>query len=74
MRDYTLTINVTVTDPKALYEAALVRWHEDKNGDNPEEHLLQGGEVNVAGCIQMLGDPGVSWPGTEIQNSACDAD
>lgn len=28
MRDYTLTINVTVTDPQALYEAALVRWHD----------------------------------------------
>jgi hypothetical protein len=66
------TMTVSVYDPEQLYAAACARWEADGNGEGRDEELRPGGEIDVASCLQMLADPGESWPGTSIETAAVD--
>lgn len=67
------TMTVCVYDPEQLYEAACARWEADGNGEGRDEELRPGGEIDVACCLQMLADPGESWPGTSIDSTSVEA-
>lgn len=77
---FTISIDVEVFDERQLYEAAI---HHAIHNDGltrtqASEMLLYGEEddtsvtdreYNVGACLQMLADPGMSWPGTSILQS-----
>jgi hypothetical protein len=70
---YTITLSVTVHDPQALYDAAFD--HLTGQGGEPEDvrlALLDEGEIDVETCLAMLADPGVSWPGTSIEDTSAE--
>ena len=79
MNIFTISIEVEVRDERELYEAALQRAIEDgMTRAQASEMLLYGEEddtsvtdreYNVGACLQMLADPGMSWPGTSILQS-----
>lgn len=67
-----ITIDVEVHDPEALYVAAQeAAIRERMRPEEADAILRPDGEIDVDACLQMLADPGVSWPGTEIQQSTC---
>lgn len=70
---YRLELLIEVRDEAALYKAAMAQLAID-GLDEPEarEHLIEDGDINIACCIQVLGDPGISWPGTSILESSCE--
>lgn len=70
---YTITIEVTVTDPAELYDAAAQRYAEE-NPTDPDCGDLLGtrAEPDINACLVMLADPGASWPGTEIEQSTAE--
>lgn len=82
MNTFTISIDVEVYDEQELYEAALQRAIEDgMTRAQASEMLLYGEEddtsvtdreYNVGACLQMLADPGMSWPGTSIIESRVD--
>jgi hypothetical protein len=72
-----VTIDVTVHDKEALFEAALARAQED--GMSPEDCEQFGlkdedGNIQEGPCLQMLLDPGESPPGCEIEYSEYDSE
>lgn len=73
MQQYQFTMTITVTDEQALYDAAHHRWFEENPSDtDPDEFLKPDDEIDVSACIQMLADPGISWDGTNIEESSCE--
>lgn len=70
---YSITIQVTVTDTAELYDAAVARYAVE-NPSSPDCGDLLGSreEPNVEACLTMLADPGLSWPGTEIEESSAE--
>ena len=73
---YTVSLIVTVTDEAALHAAAVAQAREDSpNITDAELADMLGSEAepDVHGCLRMLADPGVSWDGTEIEDSTVEA-
>lgn len=66
---YAITFDVSVVDLTRLYQAALARGIEDPT---IADFIGTAEEPNIEACLQMLYDPGVSLPGTEIKNCAVD--
>jgi hypothetical protein len=69
----TFTMFVEVSDQQALHDAAYQRAVDD--GLDPEQALETIGtrdEPDCAGCVQMLADPGQSYPGTDIFDSSAE--
>ena len=75
MTSHLIEMRVDVFDPQALYDAAKARWRQDN--PDPEswvdmlDTLRPDGEIDINACLIMLADPGLSWPGTDIEDSAC---
>lgn len=69
---YAVTIEVTVHDEQALYEAALEHARRDGMDEQTiEEFGLkdEDGNIQPRWCLQMLLDPGVSPAGCTIEQS-----
>lgn len=74
---YQFSMTVTVHDETELFEAAINRAVEDGLDAQYARELLSDTyegvlEIDCARCIQMLADPGTSWPGTDIEESSCE--
>lgn len=70
---HTVSLYVTVHDEQLLWDAARARYVDDAEDDGAAEIMLgTRDEPDVSGCLRMLADPGVSWPGTQIEDSSCD--
>lgn len=75
---YDITISVTVHDPRALWEAALKRWRDENprepvgDEDRYRDFIGVRASPNISGCLRMLADPGLSWDGTEIEDSSAE--
>lgn len=70
---YELTITVKITDPQALYRAAVQQSKREApsySDKDVTDTLGTAEEPDLGACLQTLGDPGCSWPGTEIQHSS----
>lgn len=68
-----VSIFVEVVDPGALWEAAIANLLEESRGDvDALAHLGTAEEPDVANCLRQLADPGASWPGTKILDSAAE--
>lgn len=79
MRDaYQITINLDVTDPRDLFDAALKRFHAENPGTPFGEPAAYADYIgtrtqpDIRGCLTMLADPGSSWPGTQIDGSSAE--
>ncbi|UTC28648.1 hypothetical protein MARCHEWKA_01350 [Brevundimonas phage vB_BpoS-Marchewka] len=79
MRDaYQITITLDVTDPRQLFDAALQRYHAENPGtpvgvpDAYSDYIGTRAQPDISGCLRMLADPGVSWPGTQIDGSSAE--
>ena len=68
-------IDIKVTDPAELLEAALrhALYTDHLNEQEALEILKPNGEIDKHACLQMILDPGVSRPGTEIEESGVDS-
>ena len=64
---YTFSLDLKITDKQALLNAAR-RWAQQEGFDS-DTLANEDGEANINECLRMLLDPGVSPPGTEIQDS-----
>ncbi len=69
--DYSVSIDVRVVDPQALWDAAYEEcvFEEHLCHDQAVEELGTREDPNVSNCIRFLIDPGSSPPGLEIQDS-----
>ena len=69
---FDLTITVKITDPQALHKAAVQQMKLEVPSFTDEDVIGQLGtaeEPYLGACLQAVGDPGVSWIGTEILHS-----
>lgn len=74
---YTITLSVVVTDPRRLRDAAVANYLDENPNAEPSEYEDFFGpreSPNIEGCLRGLADPGVSWPGTEIEDSSASYD
>lgn len=71
---YRVIIEVAVSDPKALYSAALGHAVRVDGMDlsDAEELLQPGGHIDIEACLVTIFDPGMSPAGTQIQTSYVD--
>lgn len=73
MAAYTVSVHLSVFDPQAVFQAAL-RKSLDRQPELTDEEaamwLKQDGEIDVGECLRMLIDPGISLPGTDINDSS----
>ncbi|UTC29094.1 hypothetical protein BAMBUS_00110 [Brevundimonas phage vB_BpoS-Bambus] len=75
-RAYTISISVVVTNPRELFDAALQQWRRDNPSEpvgEPDcysDYIGTRTAPNIDGCLRSLADPGVSWPGTQIEDSS----
>lgn len=75
---YTITLDVTVNDPRDLFDAALKEWRRTSPSepvgveDCYREFIGTRANPDITGCLRMLADPGVSWPGTQINDSSAE--
>jgi hypothetical protein len=68
--DYEFSCWLRVSEPEALYAAALARAEADGLSRAYAERALRNQEgVNVSSCLTMLLDPGQPPPGCEILSS-----
>jgi len=63
-RQYAITLEITVIDEERLRKAALDNAIQDGETSGVAEERLQ----TVPDYIQQVFDPGLSPPGTEIEN------
>lgn len=71
MTYWTVTLEVRVTDEQALYDAARANYVLE-NGEDYPRHLGTREEPDTGNCLRQLADPGVSWPGTSIEDSSAE--
>lgn len=72
---YSVTLNLTVDDAKALHAHAVEVMTAGDSGVTVEEaHEILGGpdEPCVQTCLQMVFGPDVSPPGVSILDSTCE--
>lgn len=69
----TFTLHLTVHNVDDLFNAA---WESCRKQDMPAvdiaKHLMIDGRIDIAQCICQLCDPGMSPPGTQIQDSGAE--
>jgi len=76
---FNVMFDVTVHDKRALYKAAMAVAMRDEEfcrgmpKAEARELLKPGGSIDVAACVQMLIDPGVSPNGMQIENCTVEA-
>jgi len=69
--EFTISIDLRVTDKKALHAAAFARCIADGLSVRQAfETIGTRRSPKLGDCLQMILDPGVSPDGTEIQNSS----
>lgn len=76
-RTYTVSLFVRVHDEGDLYRAAVEQARKDSPTISDAEladMLGTEAEPDVHNCLRTLADPGVSWDGTEIMDSAVEGD
>lgn len=66
------TLEVEINDAAALYDAASK--HPDAADAADADLRDADGEIDVAACVQMLADPGASYPGCRIIESFATVD
>lgn len=72
---YTVSIHLTVTDPKALHGYAMSQVTSGDGALSQEEAQALLGtpdEPSIPGCLRFILDPGMSPPGTSILDSSCE--
>ena len=69
---YQVIISVTVTDPAALAAAAAARAIEDGIEAEDWAETRSRHDDPIGSDLRMLLDPGVSPPGTQIDDSAAE--
>ena len=70
---YEASVLVELTDQQALYRAALERATEEGlSAEEADEMLIDDDGINIGACLQMVFDPGQSWPGTQILDSSAE--
>lgn len=74
MSTHTVTIYVQITDPTALWDAAAAALVNDGGFEDLQNFLGSREEPDISGCLRQLADPGQSWPGTSILDSAASPD
>lgn len=70
---HTVTIAVNVDDPQALWAAAYAQARQNSmTQDDIADWLGTQVSPNVPNCLRQMFDPGISPPGTVIQDSSAD--
>ncbi len=73
---YTVSMDVTVHDEQALWDAAAVAYVEDAGShvllSEIEDLLGTREEPDIPACLQMLLDPGESPAGCTVEESRCE--
>ena len=70
---HTVTIDVHVNDPKALWAAAQAKCMDKwMNTQSIKDFIGTRRTPNVPGCLRAMFDPGQSPAGCEIQDSTAD--
>jgi hypothetical protein len=74
---YTVHLQVRVDDPEALLEAAISKYREHRDIDVKTARAdfeLADGSIDVGACLVCLYEPDESAPGTELEETECEAD
>lgn len=70
-----VTIEMTIHDPQAFWDAAYERLCSENGTTSPEdaaEHLGTRDQPALGRCAQMLIDPGISPAGCQIEQSSAE--
>ncbi len=69
---YSVSIFVEIIDPGELWDAAITHARNERGEHHRHSDLDEFGPreaPKIEACLQQLADPGISWPGTEIDRS-----
>lgn len=73
---YTVLLQVRVDDPEALLNAAVAKYRESRDIDVQaarEDFECADGAIDVGACLVCLYEPEESAPGTELEETECEA-
>jgi len=73
-RVFTVTIDVEVWNPTTLWQQAFNKATDENCLPNDEAYATLGTKhkPDVGACLRWLADPGVSWDGTDINDSSAE--